>query len=136
MAIFVTAKQNIRIGNSKHVEGKAPEGNYSAVFEDDGNTGYFYALDYSRENQPIQNALHIYDVASITDKHLPSEIKIGWSMDSNKVVLLINEYPHAVFDFFSKRGYCRNEFPPPTKNSGWSGHEWSDESIELFAGDP
>src|SRR5690606_13852401 len=86
MAIAVTAKQSIGVGEPAHVQGDAPEGSYSAVFEDDGDTGYFYALDYDGPGgQPIQNALHIYDVASITDKHLPSEIKIGWSLDSEKV---------------------------------------------------
>ena len=137
MAIAVTAKQSIGVGEPAHVQGDAPEGSYSAVFEDDGDTGYFYALDYDGPGgQPIQNALHIYDVASITDKHLPSEIKIGWSLDSEKVVLLINGYPHAVYDFSSKRGYCRTGFPPPRHDSGWAGHEWSEDALELFSGEP
>ena len=133
MGIVVTAKQTIRIGEPMHVQGDAPEGSHSAVFEDDGDTGYFYALDYGSDGQPIQNALHIYNVANISDKHLPSEIKVGWSVDNEKVVLLINDYPHAVFDFSSKRGYCRTGFPAPARDSGWIGHEWSDESLELFA---
>ncbi|HET8637775.1 MAG TPA: DUF2251 domain-containing protein, partial [Acidobacteriaceae bacterium] len=73
---------------------------------------------------------------SVTDKHLPSEIKIGWSVDSQKVVLLINGYPHAVFDFSAKHGYCRTGFPPPAHDSGWTGHGWSEDSLELFAGEP
>lgn len=133
MGIIVTAKQTIRVGNSSHVQGNAPEGSYSAVFEDDGDTGYFYALDYGPGGQPIQNALHIYNVASISDKNPPSEVKIGWSVDSEKVVLLINGYPHAVFDFASKRGYCRTGFPAPALNSGWIGHGWTDDALELFA---
>jgi len=135
MGIVVTAKQSIRVGEPGHVQGNAPDGSYSAVFEDDGDTGYFYALDYRSGGQPIQNALHIYNVASVTDKHLPSEIKIGWSVDSAKVVLLINGYPHGVFDFSSKRGYCRTGFPAPAHDSGWTGHEWSEASLELFAGE-
>ncbi len=133
MTIVVTAKQSIRIGEPGYIQSDAPAGSYSAVFEDDGDTGYFYALDYGPGGQPIQNAVHVYKVANVSDRHLPSEIKIGWSVDSEKVVLLINDYPHAVFDFCSKRGYCRTGFPPPACDSGWTGHEWSDDSIDLFA---
>jgi len=133
MAIVVSAKQEIRIGGSECVQGNAPEGCYSAVFEDDVETGYFYALDHSVEGQPIQDAVHIYNVANVSDKNLPSEIKIAWSVDNTKTVLLINNYPHAVFDSSAKRGFCRTGFPAPDPRSGWSGHEWSEESLDLFA---
>mgnify|MGYP000901987644 CR=1 FL=1 len=136
MGIVVTARHTIHVGVTGHIQGDAPEGSYSAVFEDDGDTGYFYALDFGSGGQPIQNALHIYNAASISDKHLPSEVKIGWSVGGEKVVLLINGHPHAVFDFSSKRGYCRTGFPAPSPESGWTGHEWSDEAIELFAEQP
>jgi len=132
MPIVITAARNIWVGEPGHVQGNAPEGRYSAVFEDDGETGYFYALDLGAAEQPIQNAVQIYNVARVSDKHLPSEVKIGWSQDNAKVALLINDYPHAVFDFASKRGFCRSGFPPPAHSSGWSGHVWSDDSLELF----
>jgi len=134
MAIVVTAKQSIRVGVPDQVHGDAPDKAYSAVFEDDGDTGYFYALNHSRDGQSIQNALHIYNVANISDKHLPSEIKIGWSLDSEKVVLLVNGHPHAVFDFSSRHGFCRTGFPPPSSRSEWKVHGWSDDCLELFPG--
>lgn len=133
MAIIVTASESILVGEPGHVQGDAPEGSYSAVFEDDGDTGYFYAQDYNAEGQPIQNALQIYNVASVSDRHLPSEVKIGWSVDARKVVLLINGYPHAVFDFASRQGFCRTGFPFPAEDSGWRGHAWSDDCLALFA---
>ena len=43
--------------------------------------------------------MHIYNVASVTDKDKASTVRIGWTADGCKVVLLINDYPHAVFDF-------------------------------------
>ena len=105
----------------------------SAVFEDDGETGYFYAVDRSVREQPIQDALHIYNVASVTDKVRPSTVKIGWADDGLKAVLLINDYPHAVFDFAAQQGYCRTGFPPPGVGP-WSqqGHEWNEACIALF----
>jgi len=131
MAIVFTASETIEVGGAGHVEAEAPDGNYAAVFEDDGDTGCFYALDFASSGQPIQDALHIYEVASVADRHLPSEVKIGWSEDNQKVVLLINGTPHAVFDFAAKRGYCRSGFPAP--DSGWTGHAWSDDALDLFA---
>lgn len=135
MAIHVTAENEFRVGHATVIEGAAPEGTFVAVFEDDGDTGYFYALDVSANGNPIQDALHIYNVANVTDRDIPSVATIGWSADSKKVVLLINEYPHAVFDFEAKRGYSRTAFPPPAKNSAWGvqGHEWQDAAVGLFA---
>jgi hypothetical protein len=135
MPIQVTAEETISVGGSSVVEGSAPEGHYVAVFEDDGDTGYFYALDPSLEGNPIQDAVHIYNVSNVSDRDKPSVVKIGWSTDSKKVVLLINGYPHAVFDFEAKRGFCRTGFPPPAAEGPWAGssHAWSEEALQLFA---
>ncbi|MCA6215075.1 DUF2251 domain-containing protein [Ideonella sp. B7] len=135
MPVHVTAEQQLLVGTPLVVEGAAPEGRYVAVFEDDGETGYFYALDPSDEGNAIQDVLHIYNVASVTDRAMPSLVKIAWSVDSLRTVLLINGHPHAVFDFESKRGYCRSGFPPPSPNSAWASHnhEWVESAVELFA---
>ena len=128
-----TADQDIRVGEATVVEGPAEQPPFIAVFEDDGETGFFYALDTTRGENPVVDALHIYDVAAVTDKHLPSKVQIVWSEDDRKVGLLINGYPHAVFDFAAKRGYCRSGFPPPSGGE-WSaqGHEWDDAALKLF----
>jgi hypothetical protein len=135
MPIQVTAEHQFSVGTTTTVEGAAPDGPFVAVFEDDEDTGYFYALDTSGSGNPIQDALHIYNVANVTDRDKPSVVKIGWSSDSKKVVLLINGYPHAVFDFEVKQGYCRTGFPPSAMAGGWSpqGHKWAEAAIQLFA---
>ncbi len=105
------------------------------MFEDDGDTGYFYALDSSDGGNPIRDALHVYNAAGVRDKGIPSTIKVSWSEDCRAAVLLINDYPHAVFDFRDKRGWCRSGFPPYAVGGTWSkeGHEWNDVALELFA---
>jgi hypothetical protein len=132
MPVNVVAKQEITVGTDQFVEGAALGGPFVVVFEDDGDTGYFYALDRSQSGQPIQDAMHIYNVANVTDKHLPSIVELGWSSDNQKAVLLINGYAHAIFDFSAKRGYCRTGFPPPSASSGWQGHDWDDSASKLF----
>jgi hypothetical protein len=107
MAVRVTARSEVIVGQPTIVEGPAPEGTFSAVFEDDRDTGYFYALDTSTGGNAIKEALHVYTVTSMTGALSPSIVEIGWSSDSSKCVLLIDGHPHAVFDFETKRGYCR-----------------------------
>ena len=133
MPINIVSESRITVGTETVLEGPAPAGSLGVFFEDDGETGYFYAVDDSSPDQPIQDALHIYNVDNVTDKDLPSVVEIGWSLDNLKAVLLINDYPHAIFDFAAKRGYCRTGFPPPSKSSGWLGHEWDDSASNLFA---
>jgi hypothetical protein len=45
------------VGQPTVVEGPAPEAPFLAIFDDDEITGYFYALDASKEGQPILDAL-------------------------------------------------------------------------------
>jgi hypothetical protein len=111
----------------------APTGPYGALFEDDGDTGYFYAFDLRRQKNRILDAVHIYNVANVVDRSRPSTLHIAWSDDGFKCALLINGYSHAAFDFVGKRGYCRTNFPnfPDTPENDWlmSDHSWSDDAV-------
>jgi hypothetical protein len=106
---------------------------YSAFFEDEGETGYFYAVDLLRPADRIVDAVHIYNVVSVKDRDRPSQVRIVWSQDGMKCALLINDYPHAAFDFSAKRGYCRTNFPnfknPRDCSRMTSDHSWSDEAV-------
>ncbi len=91
------------------------ENNNAVIFEDNEETGYFYAIDkYNRLG--VLDALHIYNVADVIDKNIPSILKILWTADYSKSFLSINDYYHAVFDFQRKAGYCRNGFPDSQGN--------------------
>ena len=131
MPIVVVALERMRTGQAGHLEGPAPLGDYSAVFEDDGDTGYFYALDYRSPGQPIQDAIHIYNASDSGDTR-SAEVKIGWSADNQSAVLILNGLPYAVFDFAAKYGYGRSGFPAPAPGSGWSRHEWSESALKRF----
>jgi hypothetical protein len=81
-----------------------------------------YGLDQQSAENPIQQALHIYNVQNVTDRAKESTVVLTWSADGQKACLLLNNYPHAVFDFEAKRGYCRTNFPPP---GDWSAHDFN-----------
>jgi hypothetical protein len=109
---------------------------FSGVFEDDGNTGYFYAYDRAAPgNARILDACHIYNVASVADRGGPSELEIIWTRDGLKAALLINDYAHAVIDFGARRAYCRSNFPPPTGQWRAEGRlPWDDALLADFLG--
>lgn len=134
MQIQIVAEQGFVVGDSTFVACDSPDGRYAAIFEDDGTTGYFYAYDASKE-QPIQDTLQIYNVGDVPRGARDSIIQIAWSVDNQKVALLINDFMHAIFDFSSAQGYCRTGFPPPAVGGLWGtdGHEWRDSALELFS---
>lgn len=133
MGVKLVAEQEIRVGEATVIEGASPTPPFVVVFEDDGATGYLYALDKSRTDNPIVDALHIYNAAAVTDRHLPSQIQLVWSPDGKKAALLINRCAHAIFDFEARRGYCRTGFPTAAPY-GWTqhSHEWDAEAEGLF----
>jgi len=110
-------------GEDFFLESNAPENNYGTVFEDDGETGYFYAVETNRENgQPfILDALHIYEVDKKKKKGLPVKLMIIWSRDWLKCALILDDACHALFDFEKQGGYNIHEFPPP--NDTWTKQE-------------
>jgi len=120
----------LHVGRKELFHGDSPSGRYSAFFEDDGETGYFYAVDLENKTTRILDAVHIYNVANVTDTTQPSDLSIVWSRDGKKCALLINDHSHAVFDFVARRGYCRTNFPNFPDSDTWfsSTHTWSDDA--------
>lgn len=114
--LIIYEEQVYNVGEDTFIDSTA-ENNNTVIFEDNCETGYFYAIDRNNDLE-ILDALHIYDVANVTDKNKPSTIKILWTEDLTKAFLSINDYYHAVFDFKNKAGYCRNGFPE--SNSSWT----------------
>jgi len=79
MGAAIHVEETLHVGTETFVESVSPRGRYALVFEDDGATGYYYALDTNKEGNPIVDALHIYDVASVVDRKTPSTLQIVWS---------------------------------------------------------
>jgi len=128
----LVAEQTITVGEPIIIDAPSPGASYGIVFEDDGRTGYLYALDLARDDNQIVDALHIYNVADVVDRDRPSQVQLGWSRDGLKALLIINGYPHAAFDFAARRGYCRTGFPPPGPTWSAAGHGWDDNALRLF----
>jgi len=134
MEPILGAKETIFPGSETVVESDAEEGNRGVVFEDDGQTGYFYARDFSVEDHLFVDALHIYSVKGLKDPDLATHLHILWSKDFTKAVLILNKKPHAMFDFATKCGYSRDLFPAPDPKTGWSHKPWDDSLRSHFFG--
>ncbi len=127
---------SLKVGTRSVLESVGPQKPWGAVFEDDGQTAWFYALDHSRPARSrIVDAVHIYNVADVADRQATYPTAIRWSKDGQKVGLFIEGYPRAVFDFAQHRGYARSFSPRLLSvHSDWSpgGHEWSDSALVGF----
>jgi len=116
---FLGAEQELIVGNETIVESDAPDGSRGVVFEDDGETGYFYARDHRIPDHLFVYALHIYNVQGVTDRERPCRLKIIWTRDYSAAALMINLVPHAVFHFVERCGYAMDPYPAPDPKSGW-----------------
>jgi hypothetical protein len=121
----------IIIGNPISLECPSPQTSFAVIFEDEGETGYFYGLNLENKKQPVMDSLHIYDVRDLLDPNVSVQVDIFWSEDGLKSRLEINGFPHAVFDFESRKAYCRTNYPRPDRRFTNS-HQWSDEALDLF----
>jgi hypothetical protein len=135
MSLKVVAKEAFQAGRPLVVDADSPIGRYATVFEDDGETGCFYAVDTDVEDgNPVQDALLVYAVADVIDAELASTLEIGWSRDGLKALLLINDAPHAAFDFERRQGWCLLGLPETALDKTWSKRPrlWSDDVEALF----
>ncbi len=135
MSLKIVARHLFEVGSPFVVDADSPAGRYATVFEDDGDTGCFYAVDTDVEDgNPVQDALLVYAVADVLDADLASTLEIGWSDDGLKTLLLINDLPHAAFDFEKRQGWCLSELPEAAMNTAWSkaSRTWSADVEALF----
>ena len=131
MSSEIQLSETIIIGTPITLECPSPKTSFAVVFEDDGETGYFYGLDVENKKQPVLDSLHIYNVKDVLDPNVSVKVEISWSEDGLKSRLAINDFPHAVFDFESRKAYCRANQPRPDRRFTNS-HKWSEDALEPF----
>ena len=132
MKPFLGYSGAINLGEPVVFESDADERSYGVVFEDDGRTGYFYARDHRVPETPFVDALHIYSVKGVVDADKLCLLCIIWSHDWSKAALVINDVPHAMFDFEGKVGYSKDVFPDPDPKTGWTRKPWNTELKAFF----
>jgi hypothetical protein len=135
MSLKIAVTQTLKVGQPLVVDADSPVGRYATVFEDDGETGSFYAVDTDVEDgNPVQDALLVYVVADVLDAEETSTVEIGWSGDGLKALLLINDVPHAAFDFEKRQGWCVLGLPEAAVSKAWSkgARAWSEDVEALF----
>lgn len=72
--LFIYEEQVVTVGQDIFIDSTA-ENNSCVVFEDDTDTGYFYAVDRNSD-LAVLDGLHIYNVASVTEKNKPLTLRI------------------------------------------------------------
>ena len=132
MPAQITLEKTINPGFRTVLEAPSPLTHFGLLFEDDGNRGVLYAVDYWQPDNIVVNGVHIYDVDTRREATVvpPTRVHILWSSDGLKAGMLINDKPHAIIDFAHRRGYCRSKSPP--LGPGWTHHGWSDDAQYLL----
>jgi hypothetical protein len=109
-------------GEDLFLESHSPENPFGVVFEDDGETAYFYAVEKDKEGAGLRilDALHIHDNEREGGNDGEAgagsrKLQVVWSRDWMKCALVIDGFCHAVFDFEAHGGYNLDEFPPPNE---------------------
>ena len=129
-------ERKIVIGSNVSICSVSPSRKFAAAFKDDGDSGNFYALNACVSDRQILDVVNIYTVEHVSDIKNPCRVHIRWSDDALKVILLIEGYPHAVFDFEQKRGYCRTNYPNVPRNgtASWNSedHMWQESVLQSF----
>ena len=102
-----------RIGDKFILQLDAPSRLLTVVFEDDGDTGYFYALAPTPSGElELLDALHVYN-AEADLRGTDIRLELAWSADGARAGLRVNAALWALFDFEAERGWSRSNFPPP-----------------------
>lgn len=127
-----------RVGAPMVLESRPSEPPFLVVFEEDGEMGYLYVLDIRRGDDPVIDALHIYNSGDVRDAETPSRLRFVWSEDEQAVTLVLNGYAHAMVDFAIPVAMCANNFPPPAADAPFPAtHEWDEQAFtERFPGIP
>jgi hypothetical protein len=132
----MNAERMITVGTKSSISAISPSNEFAVVFEDDGESAHFYALNAFHNDQKILDVINIYTVEQVSDCKTPCIVRITWSNDGSKVMLIIDEYPHAVFDFSAKQGYGRTNYPnvPRVERNSWRSddHRWTDSVLQWF----
>jgi hypothetical protein len=134
--MILSVEEKFRVGEpepgekNRLISSAASNNEFQVLFEDDGTTGYFYALRNANELE-LLDALHIYNVADIEDREVPITAQIFWDEAQNTAVLLINGKSHALYDFQRQAGFCRNAFPP-AQNGQLGSRELTDELVDKY----
>lgn len=115
--MILDLEEEFTVGDEIFFQSISPASSFGVTFEDDSETGYFYAIE-TKTSLQILDALHIYNVDDVVDQEILSKIQIAWTENGEVASLLINNYCHAIFDFKNNLGYCRNGFPE--SNGKWS----------------
>jgi hypothetical protein len=129
---LLKSKSMWRVGTPAAIESESSLGTAAVVFEDDGETGYLYAVDRSTNARDLSgnrtyrivDAVHIYDATEPQSKPVMAELL--WSANGKCAALKLGAEILAVIDFAEKRAWCRSGFGAPSQESGgWhADHSW------------
>jgi hypothetical protein len=123
---------------SAFLSSNSPTVPWTAVFEDEGPAGYFYACNRSFQKQEefILDAMLLYNRSSLADPDAERLASIQWSQNGLQCVFYLDGSAQALIDFATRTSFCRSNFPNYLDDQGdtWhkSSHAWDEAAIQRF----
>ncbi|MBX7167762.1 MAG: DUF2251 domain-containing protein [Pirellulales bacterium] len=131
MPVHVALETALTIGKKTTVQGPWKTPPRGVVFEDDGQAGYFYAVEHRASGErKMLDAVQIYEARSVPAAERDVRLKLVWSLDGNKAALMINDFTHAVFDFHLHRGYSRQHYGKTPGRWSTYDHRWDEQALD------
>ena len=116
----------------------SPAPPWTAVFEDEGPAGYFYACDRSQETHEhsIMDAMLIYNATSLADPGKRAPRQRPMVPRRHAMRPLPRRHRPGLHRLRRPPSFCRSDFPNYIQEQGdtWrkSSHAWDDAAIQQF----
>lgn len=115
--VRITPTEEVVLKTSSSVSGHA------CIFEDDGTTGYLYALKSAENGDaigPIADAVLVYKYTKGNPRQQSAELQFQWTDSGRCCGLVLDGHLYALFDFDTQIGFNISGFPPASKTDGWA----------------
>ena len=115
--VRITPTEEVVLKTSSSVSGHA------CVFEDDGTTGYLYALKPAENGDaigPIADAVLVYQYTEGNPRQHSAELQFQWTDSGSCCGLVLDGHLYALFDFDTQTGFSISGFPPASETGGWA----------------
>lgn len=115
MSTVVSLERTIIPGVPVVVSWDCPASSFGVMFEDDGQTGYVYAVQNAGEGSGILDALMVYQMRPGDQPSSPRFLTLRWAYPV--VAVYLDSALAAAYDFHGRRRFGVLRFPPP--GQGW-----------------
>src|SRR5687768_4983642 len=102
---YLLKNEEIKPGEGCFIQSESAEHAFVVVFEDDNETGYFYAAEKDATGSlSILDMLFVYDAQQVSAKEKKAKLSILWLTNCRRFALIFINTAILFFNFKTKEG--------------------------------